>query len=119
MNNKLYDLYKFDKLQEMCEQSDLHMIQLSGFRLKIKGEKIRIKELLGRLLFKIQTMGKAEIWYVLKDEKIVHKSVCIPYCKKFSFMAKGDFEIGPCVTLQSFRGQGIYPKVISAIVKSH
>ena len=30
-------------------------------------------------------------------------------------MRKGDLEIGPCYTYLTFRGKGIYPKVLSKI----
>ena len=56
--------------------------------------------------------------FVVKNEKgdVIHRSACIGKCIKFPFLKKGDFEIGPCYTEDSFRGKGIYPAVLEHIL---
>lgn len=50
------------------------------------------------------------------DNKLLHTSYVVPKCWKFPFLCDNEYEIGPCNTLQQFRGQGIYPKVLEHIV---
>lgn len=69
------------------------------------------------LLWKI--ISGNHFWiYLVKNEsdEIVHKSVKIGKCYKFNFLKKTEFEIGPCYTVEKYRGQGIYPIVLRYIV---
>lgn len=63
------------------------------------------------------TLGKAQVYYVQSGNDIVHTSYVIPACVKFPFMDRKDLEIGPCYTYPAFRGNGIYPKVLSEICR--
>ena len=35
---------------------------------------------------------------------------------KYSFLGKNDIEIGPCYTEEGYRGQSVYPAVISRVL---
>jgi len=113
-------LYKYDSsdvnsIANYCD-FDLKIFIPSLRGLFLKGEKTGLKTALIRLYFQTITFGKAKIYYVQKGENLVHTYV-IPACFKFPFMGKHDLEIGPCYTYSSFRGQGIYPKVLTEICR--
>jgi hypothetical protein len=79
----------------------------------IKGEKISLRTAVARCFFAILTFGKASIFYLTdSNDELIHTSYLIPYCFKFPFMKKYDFEIGPCYTHPKYRGNGIYPMVL-------
>lgn len=84
-----------------------------------KETKRGVKNRLSRIWFWLITGGKAKIAYVERDGQMVHTSYVLPKCFKFPFMKKGDFEIGPCVTAQEYRGQGIYPSVLKYIISNY
>lgn len=77
------------------------------------------KERLHATYWCLLTWGKARI-YLIRDEKgaTIHSSHVIPKCVKFPFMGTWDMEIGPCVTLPAYRGQGLYPYVLTEIIKN-
>ena len=100
-----------------CDEIDLKVFTPSLHCLFLKGEKVGIKTALVRLLFQVMTLGKAKIYYVQRENDIIHTSYVIPACAKFPFMKKDDLEIGPCYTYPAFRGRGIYPKVLSEICR--
>ena len=52
---------------------------------------------------------------MLHGDEVVHTSCVVPKCGKFSFLKKGDYEIGPCVTSEKFRGRGVYQYVLRHI----
>ena len=82
----------------------------------LKGEKKDLRTALARLNFVLISGARAEIYYVTdSDFGVIHTSYVIPYCAKFSFMQKNDYEIGPCKTDDNFRGRGIYPAVLKYI----
>lgn len=55
--------------------------------------------------------------YCLYDDKgLVHYSFLIPKCMKFSFMKRGDYQIGPCWTREDCRGKSIYSEMIKYII---
>lgn len=62
---------------------------------------------------------KYKIYYVLNQGCIVHMSHVISRNPKFSFLGINDFEIGPCWTAPEFRGQGLYPCVLSKIAADY
>lgn len=119
-NKTVYELYRFKKDLNTGEVENLYSYKLSGFRIKAPNEVITKSEIKGRVLFKILALGKVWLWYVTDEERnIIHKSICVSKCLRFPFMKKGDFEIGPCLTVPEMRGRGIYPRVLSSIVKSY
>lgn len=116
-------LYKIDSKDvknmpmDSCNEINLKVFTPSLRGLFIKSEKVRIKTALIRLLFQVMTLGKAQNYYVQSGNDIIHTSYVIPACAKFPFMDRNDLEIGPCYTYPAFRGNGIYPKVLSEICR--
>ena len=90
------------------------------FKIFLAQEKKNLKTALARLNFWCLTYGKAKIYYVLSEnDKIMHTSYLIPTCRKFAFMKKDEFQIGPCFTDKQFRGKGIYPAVLRHITSQN
>lgn len=81
----------------------------------IPNEKCEIKTILVRVAFYFATGGKLKIFYVRINKDIAHTSCVVPKCFKFTFLRENDYEIGPCFTNPNFRGQGIYPSILSEI----
>ncbi len=82
-----------------------------------KGEKKNPKTGFVRFYFQLMTLGKARLFYAVSEKgEVMHSSYVVPRCFKFPFLKKGDYIIGPCFTQPEFRGQGIYPKVLSKIL---
>lgn len=102
---------------DSCDDINVKEFTPSLRGLFLKGEKFGIKTICIRLLFQVMTLGKARIYYVQNGNDILHTSYVIPACAKFSFMDRNDLEIGPCYTYPTFRGKGIYPKVLSEICR--
>lgn len=116
-------LYKVDSADiknmpiDDCGDIDLKVFTPSFRGIFLKGERTGFKVACMRILFQIQTLGRAQIYYVQSGSDIVHTSYVIPACAKFPFMNKNDLEIGPCYTHPAFRGKGIFPKVLSEICR--
>lgn len=81
----------------------------------LKEEEAGVKAAAVRLMFQIMTLGKTRIYYVKRENTIIHTSYAIPACARFPFMGRDDLEIGPCFTHPAFRGKGIYSRVLSEI----
>ena len=60
---------------------------------------------------------RLRIFYMEDEKRIIHSSFCTPKSFKFPFMNKNDYHIGPCFTDPLYRGKGLYPIVLSKIVK--
>lgn len=88
------------------------------FRLRISGECVSGKALLGRLYFWLITAGTCQIWYLRHDNEVIHTSYVIPRCVKFPFLGEGDYEIGPCVTNENYRSRGVYRYMLRLITAS-
>lgn len=78
------------------------------WRLHRLGEKISFKEGLSRLLFRLMAGKRYRIYYLYSGEDIVHTAHLVPPCKKFPFLQKGEWELGPCVTRERYRRRGVY-----------
>ncbi len=78
-------------------------------------ERKDVKSIAVRLVFQLTTRGKARIYYVCDGENLVHTSYVVPKCRKFPFLDKNDYEIGPCFTYPEYRGKGVYPEVLRYI----
>ena len=91
----------------------------SKMNINVRCEKIAIKKygFKTALLWNIATMGKAKIYAVYDGEKRVHTSYVVHGNEKFRFLHNKDIEIGPCWTHDEYRGRGIYPAVLSYIIK--
>lgn len=110
-------LYKSGRriVGENAEAADISSFTPKMGELTLRGEKISLKLLAVRLLFQIMTRGRARVFYVRRNGKLVHTSYVLPRCAKFPFLTEGDYEIGPCFTYPEFRGKGIYPAVLEHI----
>lgn len=71
------------------------------------------------LLFSLASFGRCYLYTaVTRDGAVVHKSTVIGKNFKFPFLKRGEYEIGPCHTVEAYRGRGIYPCVLRRIVSS-
>ena len=59
------------------------------------------------------------VYTIYKDLSLAHYSVLLPWHRKYSFMAKEDFEIGPIGTLQEHRRLGLAASAIAYVKKEH
>ena len=89
-----------------------------GGGLLLAGERRCFKDMAVRALFQLLTCGKARIYYLRQNDKLVHTSYVIPKCYKFSYLGKEDYQIGPCYTYLEYRGKGYYPLMLRHICKS-
>lgn len=123
----MYKLYKYENaiIKYVVEASVSIIIDympLKMFQKRLRqNENISFKEKVLRFYFAVITGGKAEIWFACDtiSGSIIHCSYCIPKCYKFPFLSSNEYEIGPCNTIISMRGNKIYPAVISEIIKVH
>lgn len=67
------------------------------------------------MLWFIFSFGNFSVLILLDDKTVVHYSYLTPKVFRFPFMQKGDVQIGPCVTHESYRGQGVFSKVLSLV----
>ena len=68
------------------------------------------------LIWKLISFGKCWLFRVRNtDGIVVHQSMLIGWNPKFSFLKKNEYEIGPCYTIEAYRGLGIYPYVLQQI----
>ena len=72
-------------------------------------------------IWKIISFDKCTIYEVLdRNKQVIHRSLHIGKNFKFKFLhQKNEFEIGPCFTVEHARGQGIYPYVLTVILKDY
>ena len=109
----MYELYEVrkDSLVLYPPKEDVGNIEERRVSVKIGGWK-------RSLYWNLITLGKCRA-FIIRDHSgnVIHYSFLIKYCWKFPFMKKGDFEIGPCATVEEWRGKGIYPYVLSHICK--
>lgn len=103
---------------EFLSQCSVKQFAPAPFHLWIKGERRNSKTALGRLYFWLITFGRFRIWYLQDGPEVIHTSYVVPKCCKFPFLSKGEYEIGPCVTREDYRGKGIYPYMLGCILAS-
>ncbi len=112
----LYRKLKCEKKDKASENLNVEIFTPKVFSgLTLKGEEKNIKSIIVRFLFQLTTHGKAKIFYIKDNDKLVHTSYVIPKCYKFSFLTSKDYMIGPCFTYPEYRGKGIYPAMINYI----
>lgn len=87
--------------------------------LEIKCVKItaRLRGWKNALYWNCATLGKIKAYVVYDNETIIHFSYVVRGKEKFTFLNRCDIEIGPCWTHPEYRGLGIYPAVLSAILQ--
>ena len=64
------------------------------------------------------TRGRYKIVYISDGNVIIHYTHILPKFFKLPFMSSKDLMIGPAWTKESYRGKGIFPAVITYIVKN-
>lgn len=113
-----YCLYKVNKDKELgYPENIIEKWENSGYvysKKKLRGEK---RLWVAICMYMIETGGKYHICCLDDPKGMVHYSFVIPYCKKFSFMQKKDYLLGPCFTRVDCRGQHIYPNMLMHISK--
>ena len=116
-----YNLYLYEK-NENCAKDNICLPDnmTISHRKPSLGLLIKKEVTLNEFLWSIISFNRYNIYYV-KNERdvIVHKSAAIGKCFKFPFLNKNEFEIGPCYTIQEYRGLGIYPNVLKYIIKNN
>jgi len=120
--NVMYYLYKktYTEKQEtdsseFLNSCSIEVLNPNPIRYRLHCEKIGFKQYLSRVYFWLITGGKYKIYFLRHDDDIAHSSYVVPKCGKFSFMKKGDYEIGPCVTSTDYRRKGCYHYVLNHI----
>jgi hypothetical protein len=66
-------------------------------------------------LWYLFSKGNFCILVLIEDNLVVHYSYLTPKVFRFPFMKKGDVQVGPCVTHVSYRGKGIFSRVLELI----
>lgn len=89
-------------------------------KLKIKVERVspKFSGWVNALYWNVATLGKTKVYSVYDEEKVIHTSYVVRGKEKFAFLKKNDIEIGPCWTHPQYRGFGIYPAVLSSIIRN-
>ncbi len=67
------------------------------------------------ILWYLFSLGNFKVLVLLDGQIVVHYSYVTPKIYRFPFMKKGDIQVGPCVTHKSYRGQGVFTKVLELI----
>lgn len=102
-----YSSYKSNKIYEG-----------NKFRFVVSKVTPRVISLKEALLWNIACLGRCKAYCLLEGNKVVHRSIVVRGRTKFTFLEKGDIEIGPCWTDEKYRGKGLYPFVLSEIIRS-
>ena len=94
---------------------EIQVFKPSLFNPFLQGYCKSFKDYIIYLYWLIISYFELAIYYVKNGEKIIHTSLVTGKSFKFPFMKKNDWHIGPCVTVEGYRGRGIYPKVLQKI----
>lgn len=117
----MYELYEVCKEQYTFYSARCKHTEIEVIRPSCQYSEKTLKKLVVNLYWNLITLGKAKIYLIRDDEgTLIHSSYVIPKCYKFPFLRGGgyhDIEIGPCVTAAAYRGQGLYPYVLSRILE--
>ncbi len=72
-----------------------------------------------RFYISLLTFGKTVYLCILNKNGgvIMHSAYIIPRNIKYAFLNKGEYSIGPCNTPEVYRGQGLYPYMLSYITQ--
>lgn len=108
-----YIVYKNNKISSVS--TNILYWNSIKYSLKVKKISVNKKLFVKVIFFLLVSKGKLKIYCLYDKKGLAHFSFLIPYCAKFSFMGKGDYQIGPCWTREDCRGQGLYGKMLSFI----
>ncbi len=100
---------------EFLSSCELRTLRPTPRKLRLDGEKLSLRQRLGRLYFWFITAGRCKIFFLCHGGDVVHSSFVVPKCTKFPFLRKGDYEIGPCATSADYRRRGAYRYVLGHI----
>lgn len=79
---------------------------------------LRKENSLTELAWKWLALGRCRLFQVKNTEGvIVHQSMVVGRNPKFGFLRENEYEIGPCRTVEEYRGLGIYPYVLCMCVR--
>jgi len=119
----LYRLHASEVNQEFLERRNkdvlIEVFEPDISKLNIFGVESSLKLKAMNVYWTLVSRGKYKIYYVREGDSVIHTSYCIPKCYKFPFMKETDLHVGPCVTDEGSRGQGIFPTVVSKIMADH
>lgn len=109
----VYELYSLDK------QNLIKCSLKNGYETRVLKISPHNVGFIKAIYWNLVSLGNCRIYAIYDKERLVHTSYVIGKCYKFPFMSRknGDIEIGPCQTNEAYRGQGIYPYVLSEIVE--
>ncbi len=108
-----YVVYQYKK--DMSGKSDIFCWNTIGYSLKIKKVSFKEELFFRTILFALASKGRHKIYCLYDKKGLAHFSFVVPYCAKFSFIKKEDYQIGPCWTRDDCRGQGLYGKMLTYI----
>lgn len=75
-------------------------------------DKILIKKLLYNAVI---SEFKQKVYYVEDEKGLTHYTLCIGKCKKFPFLDKNDYILGPSWTRDDTRGQRLLAKMLNYV----
>lgn len=109
---------KVMKLYENNKEKFRPLDTKGGVEIRIMPVTRKVAGIKASVYWNIITFGKCRIYAVYIGEVLVHTTYVMERCYKFPFLNKNnrDIEIGPCYTKEEYRGQGIYPYVLSCIL---
>jgi len=103
---------KNNELGEILEGYHIDVFHPTLFNLSAHSSRLFIY-----LFWFIITKGQYKIFYVKKNDVIVHYTHVLPKFFKFPFMCSKDLEVGPAWTAESYRGKKIFPSMIIYLLK--
>lgn len=73
-----------------------------------------------RFYISILTCCKTKYLCLIDNNGVIrHFAYVIPRNIKYAFLKEGEYSIGPCNTPEEYRGQGLYPYMLSYITNSN
>lgn len=117
-HGSIYCLYQLNKEADIkFPQGIIKQWKTEGYAYSSKRFRKERRLFIAMCMYMIETRGKYTICCLDDDKGMVHYSFVIPYCKKFSFIKKKDYLLGPCFTREDCRGKHIYPNMLMHISK--
>lgn len=114
MTGETYIVYRYRKDIVLTEDY-VERWKAAGYRYCEKRLCFHKKLMKSFLLFFVESYGRQKIKLLYDNKGIAHSSYVIPYCAKFSFMGRHDYQIGPCNTREDCRGKSLYPSMLNQI----
>ncbi len=116
MNNgpDAHTLYVNDRAQLVPHDT------LAGTEYELRCERVspRLMGFWHAAFWNLSLPGQVRAYVVRRGQVVVHRSLVVRGRSKFQFLQDSDIEIGPCWTHPEYRGQGIYPSVLTHIMQT-